>query len=330
MVYSNILVDVFNLYYRVRGGALKNDAITVANHVIDFIENDISKYQDKSKSMYLLFDPIPKKDLGISSSFKYQTTRQKINKDYKANRYKNSQADLEVIELVRKYFSHRGEKYIEVISDMYEADDFVESLVKELTTINKRAMIALYTTDEDWCRYLSDKVEMINGTFSEPFTRDKFYEKYQFYPTICSVVFFKALYGDPSDNITGALMQKKLKKYPLAKQLGFEFIKEISNKPDEKVDDILKRIKGYNFKTLKEDERKTEEVKFFFSVFCTDHKFSFDDLLLQNVKIIRSRCDNYSPYMNVKEPDEKYNDFIEKILNRKKEKVKFRFGGLKG
>ena len=60
MVYSNILVDVFNLYYRVRGGALKNDAITVANHVIDFIENDISKYQDKSKSMYLLFDPIPK------------------------------------------------------------------------------------------------------------------------------------------------------------------------------------------------------------------------------------------------------------------------------
>ena len=332
-MYSNIVVDVFNLYYRTKGHHKEKtlDPITLANEVIDVIENDLGKYQDRTKPMYLLFDPIPKKDFGIDAAFKHSTRRQEILPDYKINRRFNyCQGDLESINLVRKYFSHRGEKIIEITSNEYEADDFVESLLEKLFENDKRAQVALVTTDNDWARYLSDNVVMLNDAFDKPFTSNDFLEKYNFVPTITSVTFFKAFFGDPSDNISGALMQKRLKKLNYIKKEGFDFIKEIA-KNNEPIDDILERTSKYNLNIIKEHSKDhPAEKKFYFSIIASDFKDAFDPIFNQNIAVIRSQCKDCQKYLKTKDVDEKYNNLIEEILKRKQpEKQKFKFGKVK-
>lgn len=332
-MYSNIIVDVFNLYHRIKGHHKEKtlDAITLANEVIDTIEQDLGKYQDRSKSMYLLFDPIPKKDFGLESAFKNSTRRQEILPDYKINRRFNyAQGDLDAINWVRKYFSHRGDKYVEIYSNEFEADDFTESLVQKLLSENKRASIALVTTDNDWARYLGKKVVMLNGPFDKPYTADDFAQQYNFTPTINSVTFFKAFFGDPSDNIQGALMQKRIKKLNYIKKEGFEFIKELSHS-DETLDEILERTEKYNLDIIKSDNvEHPAEKKFYFSIIASDFKDNFDPIFYQNIQVIRSQCRDFEKYAKTKEPEEKFNNFIEEVLKRKKpEKQKFKFGKVK-
>lgn len=161
MTYRAILVDVFNLYYRRLSSCLEKDPISIANSLISFIETDISSHLNKKDGeLYLLYDPIPKSDLGMSKSFK--TTRQNIDKNYKANRVHDKKC-VAVVDLIRRYFLHRGDKIYTVISDKYEADDFVESIIKDLTAKidlenpdgNVTSNIALFTNDEDWCRSIT-------------------------------------------------------------------------------------------------------------------------------------------------------------------------------
>lgn len=329
-MYSNIIIDVFNLYHRIKGSQnlKESNAITLANKVIDTIEFDLGKFQDKTKPMYLLFDPIPKKDFGIESAFKYSTRRQEVLPDYKINRRFNyCEGDLEAIEWVRKYFSHRGKKYVEISSNKYEADDFVESLVEELLQ-NKRTNIALVTTDNDWARYLGKNVVMLNDAFDKPFTTDDFLAKYDFKPTLLSVTYFKALYGDPSDNITGALMQKRIKKLNFIKKEGFDWIKSLADS-SETIDEVLDRITHYTLDKTKE-ATTPEEKQFFFSIIASDFKDLFDPVLIQNIKVIQSQCKDYHKYAEIKEPDEKFNKFVEEVLKRRKpDKQKFKFGKVK-
>lgn len=332
-MYSNIIIDVFNLYHRVKGvqNLKESNVISLANNTIDYIENNLVKLQDRDKSMYLLFDPIPKKDFGLDSAFRYSTRRQKVLPDYKINRKFNyCEGDLEAINLVRRYFSHRGKKYIEVYSECYEADDFVESLVKKIIETDKKANIALVTTDNDWARYLGKQVVMLNESPSKPYTSDDFIKEYNFIPTVTSVTFFKALFGDPADNITGALMQKRLKKLDHIKLEGFEFIKEIATSTD-KIDDILERTTHYRLSQISEkNEKYPAEKHFFFSIISSDFKELFDSLYIPNVKTIRSQCKDYEKYAAWKEPEEKFNNFIEEVLKRKIPKAPaFKFGKIK-
>lgn len=333
-MYSNIIVDVFNLFYRERNKAMGEgtkapSVIDYANHLIDFIENTLRPYQDNEKPMYLLFDPIPLKDLGVDTNFKFKTTRQEISADYKANRKKEDESVLEVVELVRKYFSHRGEKYIECLSDKFEADDYVATIVKDIKEHSKVCSIAMYTTDEDWARYLDDDVVIINKGIKEPMTVNSFFEKYKFVPTIASVQMFKALFGDPSDNIQGVLLEKKIKRFNLAKKLGFEYIKKLG---DEKTPmlEVYKEISRDKRKSVvdkaKDIMTPDTEVSFLESIFCIDSKYDVTEALIKNLSLIESKCDDYKKYIVSKEVDDKYNVFINQVLGREKTKRPIRFG----
>lgn len=329
-MYSNILVDCFNLYYREKDKVENTNPILIANHLIDTIENDIRIYQNKDKPLYLLFDPIPLKDLGVDSTFKFQSTRQKIDVNYKANRKKNDDLALDVLELVRKYFSHRGDSYIECLNDKYEADDYVASIIEDIKSSNSIYSIALYTTDEDWARYLEKDIVIINKGFKDPMTVESFYEKYKFIPNVASVQMFKAFFGDPSDNITGVLLHKKLKKFNLAKKLGFKYVQKLGD-TGATMADVYKAI----HKNTGTEEDKIEkivtdtEVDFFDSIFCIDPKYDIIEGLMKNLSLIESKCDDYKKSVISKPVDEKYNVFIEQLLNRTKVKKPFRFGKLK-
>lgn len=326
MIYDAILVDVFNLYYRRKKYALDSSVVSQANSMIDFIEREVKTHQVKGKPFYLLFDPIPKNDLGLDSSFRFKPERKEILNDYKSNRKKNPGV-LQVVSAVRKYYSHRGDEVVEVISNQYEADDFVESLVADL---GDKASIAMVTTDMDWARFLSDKVCMINEGFDQPFTNKDFFEKYQFVPTIASVSVFKALFGDPSDNISGALMTKKLKGARDAKVKAFDYIKLLGETKIE-LDVAMKHAEGFTFKELCEKENRNVEEEFFYEILSTDPKFSVQSTMETNLAVIKTRCDSYKKYAVTKPVDEKFNALISKSLGIPVpgEKKKFRFGNIK-
>lgn len=322
MLYDNILIDVFNLYYRVKDKAVVSDALGYARECINKINTDIKNHLTENGKIYLLYDPIPKDELGFDKSFKKMTNRQMDLSSYKQNRIHDPKICKAVFN-IKKYFSHRGEQYINVISTgEFEADDFVEPLLKDLT-----GDIALVTTDEDWSRYLSDKVVMINDKWETPFTKESFKEKYDFIPTIASVSFYKACFGDGSDNIKGAL-DVKTKSNDLKKK-AFEVIQFFGMvNPD--LENVISEIKTYNFSALLKKEKKSLVEEFFLLVESLDPKYSVFTNLMTNLTVIKCRCKSYEKYVYSKPIDEKYNKIVEQILGFKTETVKkSKFGMLR-
>lgn len=162
MQYDVIAVDMFNLYYRKKNSSLEKDPISIARNMVTFINNEVMQHLTDDGKLFLLYDPIPKTDLGLSKTFKY-TERQEIVHAYKKNRTHDRNC-LTVVDLVRKNFIHRGSNVISVISDKYEADDYMESIVKkEAEEFDKKhpdggreLRILMITNDEDYSRYLTN------------------------------------------------------------------------------------------------------------------------------------------------------------------------------
>lgn len=324
-MYDLILIDVFNLYYRRKDNILDKDPVSLARNLISYIKDTVSKKVVSDGKVYLLYDPIPKDDLGMSKMFKNNVTeRKQILATYKADRVYDTKT-LTVVNFVRKYFLHRGPSIVSVISNCFEADDYVESI----KAANVGKDIALVTNDNDWSRYLDDHTVMINSDFGKPFTKEDFYEQYKFYPTIASVTIFKALFGDPSDNIQGALILKKVKNTNNIKKDGFAFIQEIS-KTEANLDDIVKRIKNYTVINLSNQAKLNCEENFVYKIKCLDPKYDVETNFYQNLNVIKCRCDDYSKYATSKDEDAKYNSLIEKTLGYSvKSTTKFKFGNIK-
>ena len=317
MLYSTILIDVFNLIYKKRDNetASKN----IANNVIDFIEHTVKpKLESESSKIYLLFDPMPSSDLNVSSQFRtFTSTRKAIKASYKANREKDP-IILEVADYLLKYFSYRDPMYYLVYSEKHEADDYVESLV-----VNSGKTL-LISSDYDWARYLSKDVEMSIGDINHPFTVSNYLEKFGFFPSIKNVTVYKALMGDPSDNIEGIFS----KKFPFM-DLGTEAVKFISKK-DESLNDFITRIKSYTFKNLFEIKNRNLEEELFYQMHCFEKSNLVSHFLL-NVSLIRSNCVDASKFVkNFQKKDSGFCTLINSVLGREETKKKsFRFGKVK-
>ena len=163
MLFDAIFIDVFNLAYR---KSSSDNYKKITNDFIDFINKEAKSHLDGDGTIYLLFDPLPKSDLGLSKSFRYSPRlRNSIVSSYKKNRFANPHVG-EAVKLLKKYYTFRGDKIKICISDDLEADDFVEQLL-----IKEPGHIALVTTDTDWARYISDRTVMINKGFDKPYKK---------------------------------------------------------------------------------------------------------------------------------------------------------------
>lgn len=325
MQYDVIVVDMFNLFYRKKNSSLEKDPISIARNMVTFINNEVMQHLTDDGKLFLLYDPIPKTDLGLSKTFKY-TERQEIVHAYKKNRTHDRNC-LTVVDLVRKNFIHRGSNVISVISDKYEADDYMESIIKE----NENKDILMITNDEDYARYLSPKVEMMNtDNWLNLFTVDSFREKYNFIPSIAGVCVWKACFGDCSDNIKGALQAKGLRKANDVKLKAFEYVKYLGANQDVTIDHIEK-LKNISHSELLKKQNKTIEEDFIYALNMFDPKYEVTSTFFSNLLVIQSRCDDYSKFATAKDVDEKYNILIEKTLGFiKKEDRTFKFGMIKG
>ena len=236
-----------------------------------------------------MFDPLSYSDLNSSKAFINNLNRKKILPDYKINR-KYSGLYLETIELYRKYYFYRGDKIKLVYSDEFEADDYLQPILNKIQDDSK---IAIVSTDHDWSWAISDKICLINKDWENPFTKKEFKQIYQFDPTYTSIILYKSLFGDKSDNISGAIFTKKAKfLYPDGiKLLCLKFLNYI-NINNIYIDDFIKEFKTAVHHKIQNKTSKTPFDELYLQLKINDLKLPIIQTLFTNISIVRSQLEN--------------------------------------
>lgn len=306
MLYDYIVIDSANLFYRCLG---KNEAAEqVVRKMISFTED---LRQSLNDTLYIIFDPISEYDLGESKSFKFPSSeRKKIDENYKANRQYSSLYYQSII-LYKKFYTYRGDKVKTIYSQEYEADDFVEPLLK---MIGPNKKVALVTTDYDFSRYISDDVHMINKGLDKPYSIKDFEEKFLFKPTKASITLYKALYGDESDNIKGSIYLDKTKLVNNIKELCYNYIKEVADM-NKSLEDVEKDLKqGYKFDAAHIGETPLEQLLFAFHM--NSKQVNIIDKTILNMSIVRSLLEgkDISKYIHSNPEKPEYNSIIRQSI----------------
>ena len=306
MLYDYIVIDSANLFYRCLG---KNEtAEQVVRKMISFTEDLRRSLND---TLYIIFDPISEYDLGESKSFKFPSSeRKKIDENYKANRQYNSLYYQSIL-LYKKFYTYRGDKVKTIYSQEYEADDFVEPLLK---MIGPNKKVALISTDYDWSRYISDDVHMINKGLDKPYSIKDFEEKFLFKPTKASITLYKALYGDESDNIKGSIYLDKTKLVNNIKELCYNYIKEVAD-TNKSLEDVEKDLKqGYKFDAAHIGETPLEQLLFAFHM--NSKQVNIIDKTILNMSIVRSLLEgkDISKYIHSNPEKPEYNSIIRQSI----------------
>ena len=316
MIYNAIIVDLANIFFRLKGNL--SSSVEITRKMVNYTENEIKKYLKKEGILYILFDPISYSDLGEQKSFHYSLNeRKKILPDYKANR-EYSKGYLDSIELYRKYYTYRGEKVQLLYSDEHEADDFVEPLIQLIKKDN--FIIALCSTDSDWARYIIEedngfKCYLINDSFKKPYTKKQFKDTYKFNPTPTANTFYKACFGDKADNIQGAVFMKKAKFIVNIKVLCLEYIQYISDN-NLTINDVLNQFKTAVFYEINGKKDKNCFDNLYLALKSVDIKIPVMNQLFNNIKIIRSSLENKSvePYIHFNSENKKINEIVHQSL----------------
>lgn len=298
-MYKAVFIDMFNLAYRENTQLLTY--VDNANAVINFINNEVIPRLESDGTIYLLFDSLPKSDLGISKNFKYSPDRTQILASYKRNRSQNPVV-YKALLLLRKYYIYRGDKIKICISNSFEADDYVEDLLR----VESKGNIALVTNDSDWSRYIDDRVSMINTNFSNPYTKEEYFAKYGMAPTVASITLRKAIFGDGTDGVP-CIFPKKSK---INKDIIMSYIGQIA-KSGESFEDVEKEI---STATYRDYIGKTTPVYEILAILNTDDTIL--EALINNLRVVKCRCKDALKYTYSKPVNEGYNKLMETTLGR--------------
>jgi Rad3-related DNA helicase len=320
MLYNCIIIDIFPLIHRKKGKLTVPSKIST--RIVDYVDDEIKPHLHKDGCFYFIFDPIIPSDLSINKYFSYHaTSRQEISDTYKSGRTKEPVIQ-KVAEFLYKFYSHRGDSIKVVTSNFLEADDFIEGIIAKHSDEN----IAIVTNDLDAARFLGKNVFIINKTFDIPITVDSFKKKNGYIPTIASVTLTKAIYGDKSDNIQGVLANKKAIFENSHKKVIDDFIKEIIQE-NLNLDEVERHLRqgGYSQLVSKKDKSKLEEFKFLLETI--PQKENLMQLLLNNIRLIKTRCKNVDKYIKSGKNDPIVNLALDNVVGRNlKSGNVFRFG----
>ena len=226
-----ILVDGNNLLFRsyfataYTGNVMRNSKGFPTNALYGFIlmMNKIIE-EEKPKYIAVAFD--------IGKNFrkqKYPT--------YKEGRAKTPDELKMQIPYSRKILDAMGIKYFEL--EPYEADDIIGTLAKKAQD-DPNFDATIISSDKDLLQLISPQVDvkLLKQRDYIRYNRDSFYKDYNFEPI--RMIDYKALSGDPSDNIPGVkgVGEKSaislLSKYDTIEDI-YEHINEITGKLKEKL-----------------------------------------------------------------------------------------------
>jgi len=327
MLYNYCAVDCACLFHKCK---MNGSVADISAKMIDRIEREIRKHLEKDGKLFLLFDPIPQDDLQLDKSFTYIGIRKKILPDYKANRsYAPFYAA--AMQTLRKYYAYRGPSVIEVYSDEYEADDYVAWIIDQANAEMFKSgsgpqAVALWSTDQDWARYLIDTsntvVHLISGSFKKPYTRADFKKEFGFNPTAAANALYKGLFGDKSDNIVGAVFMKKAKFVIPIKTMGLEAVKYVSEKEwaqDRLKLEINKKING-------NAEPDNPFDRLIVALRSAEPRLNAIDKLNNNLSAIFSLCQDPSKFATWNEEKTEMNSIMKAAINKEKTPFGKRFG----
>lgn len=304
MTYSAILIDVSNLFYRIaeKETSSKNAAL----RIINWVENEAINNLDKDGTIWLLFDHLSYDSDNVDRGFQNGIIRNDVKIGYKKGR-KHSKIFGAAIELVRKYFYYSGPQFKLVYGEKYEADDFVHAILIKHPEYKE---VAFVTTDEDWTRYMNDHTVLINAGFNKPWKESDFEDKYKFKPTEATVILYKALFGDSSDNIRGALFASTAK---FSDEMGFlclSWLQELGNNKTP-YEEAKKMLLEYDQRALtaKSYENLSLIEKVCYQFMIIGMRSSNEQALHTNIKLLESlvRPEQLAKYTyGTEEKDERF------------------------
>lgn len=205
--FDSIVIDAVNLAHRL---FKKNEDTTEVNLLsgkaiyskfvvkyINTVEDFKKKYLHSGGDVYLLFDNYFSR-LELQNAFMY-ADRKSLDDDYKKTRSKAVKEFYNSLNLIRYYYMIGPNQYKTARVEGLEADDLIKPLLDYHTTPEEK--ILMITNDLDWCRYLSQKVYWLPKLDENPQNSEDLSYKLGFKVSETSIVAYKAIFGDPSDNI---------------------------------------------------------------------------------------------------------------------------------
>jgi len=216
MTYDAIIVDTMNVAYRTFDFTKSEPELLEKKKVYKgLVAAFIAKIQELREEyspygeMYLLFDN-PTSRIDLQSSFYFADRREAFAK-YKRDREKAPKEFYNSINLLRYYYMVCPPDYKSVQIQRLEADDLVKPLLNHLGPGKTSLMI---TNDMDWTRYLSDNVYWMPrwGVVQSRFDLS---QDMGFPISEETIVAYKSLFGDESDNIPSVIPPKYKKHFPM-------------------------------------------------------------------------------------------------------------------
>lgn len=204
MRYDNLLIDVVNVAYRTFTHKTENASqvgkkqiyrVSIASFVRK-IEELKADYLHHDGSIYLLFDN-PTSRIDLQSSFYFADRKQAYAK-YKEDRTKEPREFYNSLNFIKYYYLMKESIYKTIQIPKLEADDLVEPILR---LHGKDKLNLLVSTDLDWARYLKEGTVDWMSSWADIDTEHSVSHRLGFPVTETSLCIFKAIFGDPSDNI---------------------------------------------------------------------------------------------------------------------------------
>lgn len=195
--YNKIFIDASNFYHRahsvfkgepveIEGVLTDTGGVYVGISMLGRIEKDYLAFGGK---IYFLFD----------NSHSGDNRRKQVDPDYKSNRTKKEEAFIRGLDFFHLVLLSYKDNIVTVKVTGKEADDLVDPLVKQFPD----DQILLVSNDLDWFRSISETVHVAKYEKKgyNIYDHKKFFEKFQFEPSVDNLCLYKAFRGDKSDNI---------------------------------------------------------------------------------------------------------------------------------
>ena len=192
--------------------------------------------------------------LAVAYDTKTPSIRKKEFKEYKANRIPQPQEFYDQIPLSKKVLEAFSINFFSL--EGQEADDLISSIAKRCQKLIKPYEIIIFTGDKDILQLINKKIKV--ALLKQNISQTKIYDKNKVekeYGGLSprQLIDFKALVGDPADNIPGVKgIGSRLATFLLKKYHSLENLYELIEKNKIKKEEIKERMLNA---LIKEKER---------------------------------------------------------------------------
>ncbi len=268
-----ILIDgsayIFRAYYALPPMSRKDG--TPVNAVFGFTNMLVKLIEDyREEKLIVIFDAAR------------ENFRNKIYKDYKANRGETPEDLIPQFDLIKSCVKAFNIPQLEI--EGFEADDIIATYTTLATKLNISSLIV--SSDKDLMQLVNEKVQMLDPMKNKKIGIDQVIEKFGVEPS--KVVQIQALTGDKIDNIPGAP--------GIGPKTALELIKEFG--------DIETLIK--NAKKIKQEKRKNIILDS-----QSDIRISLKLVTLDKAIDLPLQIDQVQPYVNIKNNTKSIYDFLQ-------------------